>query len=67
MQTNKLLKIHRPIKILFDKDIYKSYIKIEFLSYLRKEKKFSMLDVLKRQINQDTEAAKQIFRTFDRP
>ncbi len=67
MQTNKLLKIHRPIKILFDKDIYKSYIKIEFLSYLRKEKEFSMLEALKRQINQDIEAAKQYFRTLERP
>ena len=61
-------KLNLEVHLLdFDKDIYKSYIKIEFLSYLRKEKKFSMLDVLKRQINQDTEAAKQIFRTFDRP
>ena len=67
MQTNKLLKIHRPIKILFDKDIYKSYIKIGFLSYLRKEKEFSMLEALKRQINQDIEAAKQYFRTLERP
>ena len=67
MQTNKLLKIHRPIKILFDKDIYKSYIKIEFLSYLRKEKEFSMLEALKRQINKDIEAAIQYFRTLERP
>ena len=51
----------------FDKDIYKSYIKIEFLSYLRKEKKFSGLDALKRQIDQDIEAAKQYFSTLDRP
>ena len=37
-----------------------------FLSYLRKEKEFSMLEALKRQINQDIETAKQYFRTLER-
>jgi riboflavin kinase/FMN adenylyltransferase len=49
----------------FDKDIYKSYIKVEFLSYLRKEKKFNGLGELKRQINQDIETARQYFSTAD--
>ena len=61
-------KLNLEVHLLdFDKDIYKSYIKIEFLSYLRKEKKFSGLDALKRQIDQDIEAAKQYFSTVDRP
>ena len=61
-------KLNLEVHLLdFDKDIYKSYIKIEFLSYLRKEKKFSGLDALKRQIDQDIEAAKQYFSTLDRP
>ena len=61
-------KLNLEVHLLdFDKDIYKSYIKIEFLSYLRKEKKFSGLDALKKQINQDIEAAKQYFSTLDRP
>ena len=61
-------KLNLEVHLLdFDKDIYKSYIKIEFLSYLRKEKKFNNLDALKRQINQDIEAAKQYFNTVDRP
>ena len=61
-------KLNLEVHLLdFDKDIYKSYIKIEFLSYLRKEKKFSGLDALKRQIDQDLEAAKQYFSTIDRP
>jgi len=61
-------KLNLEVHLLdFDKDIYKSYIKIEFLSYLRKEKKFNGLDALKRQINQDIEAAKQYFNTVDRP
>ena len=60
-------KLNLEVHLLdFDKDIYKSYIKIEFLSYLRKEKKFSGLDALKRQIDQDIEAAKQYFSTLDR-
>jgi len=60
-------KLNLEVHLLdFDKDIYKSYIKIEFLSYLRKEKKFNGLDALKRQINQDIEAAKQYFNTVDR-
>jgi FAD synthase len=37
------------------------------LSYLRKEKEFSMLEALKRQINKDIEAAIQYFRTLERP
>jgi riboflavin kinase/FMN adenylyltransferase len=61
-------KLNLEVHLLdFDKDIYKYYIKIEFLSYLRKEKKFNGLDALKRQINQDIEAAKQYFSTVDRP
>ena len=61
-------KLNLEVHLLdFDKDIYKSYIKIEFLSYLRKEKKFSGLDALKRQIDQDIEAAKQYLSTLDRP
>ena len=61
-------KLNLEVHLLdFDKDIYKSYIKIEFLSYLRKEKKFNGLDALKRQINQDIEAAKKYFSTVDRP
>jgi len=61
-------KLNLEVHLLdFDKDIYKSYIKIEFLSYLRKEKKFNGLDALKRQINQDIEAAKQYFSTVNRP
>ena len=61
-------KLNLEVHLLdFDKDIYKSYIKIEFLSYLRKEKKFSGLDALKRQNDQDIEAAKQYFSTLDRP
>jgi len=59
-------KLNLEVHLLdFDKDIYKSYIKIEFLSYLRKEKKFNGLGALKRQINQDIKAAKQYFNTVD--
>ena len=59
-------KLNLEVHLLdFDKDIYKSYIKVEFLSYLRKEKKFNGLGELKRQINQDIETARQYFSTAD--
>ena len=39
----------------FDKDIYNTYINIDFIKKIRNEKKFNSLDELKLQINKDTE------------
>ena len=41
----------------FDEDIYNFQVKIEFYGFIRKEKKFSNLDALKRQILLDISEA----------
>jgi len=45
----------------FKKNIYKDLAKVVFIKMLRKEKKFSSLDKLKKQINKDIKSAKKIF------
>ncbi len=46
----------------FNKDIYGKLVKIEILKKVRSEKKFSSLDELKNQINQDVEFTKKFFK-----
>ena len=46
----------------FDQDIYKSRIQVEFMRYLRGEKKFNGVDELKAQINLDIKEAKEYFK-----
>ncbi len=43
----------------FDKNIYNIEVEIEFLKYLRAEKKFSSVDELIKQLNKDKEEAKK--------
>ena len=43
----------------FDQDIYKSRIQVEFMRYLRGEKKFNGVDELKAQINLDIKQAEE--------
>lgn len=43
----------------FDRDIYKKAIRIEFLSYIRGEKKFSGVEELKKQLCEDIVTAKK--------
>jgi riboflavin kinase/FMN adenylyltransferase len=60
--TRSLLEVY-----LFDfnQDIYGKHLKVEFLTKLRDEQKFSSLDALIQQISQDVELAKQVCRQFD--
>ena len=46
----------------FDQDIYKSRIQVEFMRYLRGEKKFNGVDELKAQINLDIKEAEEYFK-----
>jgi riboflavin kinase/FMN adenylyltransferase len=46
----------------FNRDIYGQSMRVEFVSYLRAERKFSSIDALIEQIGNDAEAAKQIFQ-----
>ena len=47
----------------FDTNIYGKHLTVEFLHYLRPEKKFSSILELKQQINEDLERVKQISKT----
>lgn len=47
----------------FDSDIYNETIKIEFLNYLREEKKFSSIEELIAQLNKDKEICKKLTLT----
>ncbi len=53
--ARRLLEIH---VFGFDGDLYEETIDAEFVSYIRKEKKFSSIDELKSQIEVDVELAK---------
>ena len=46
----------------FDQDIYKSRIQVEFMRYLRGEKKFNGVGELKAQINLDVKEAEEYFK-----
>lgn len=48
----------------FVKDIYGEYLKIEPITYLRVEKKFSNLDELKQQISRDVQMTRDLFSTM---
>ncbi len=45
----------------FDGDLYGKKVKVELLEYLREERKFSDIDLLKAQIKSDAEKAEKIF------
>jgi len=47
----------------FDQSLYGEELEIEFISYLRPEKRFSGLDELKNQIKLDSDKAKEILNT----
>ena len=44
----------------FDEDIYNKYVRVEFVSHIRSEKKFSSMEELKKQIHADSEKAAEI-------
>ena len=46
----------------FSEDIYGREIRVEFLHYQRKERKFTDLEGLKQQLNQDIQAAREYFK-----
>ena len=50
----------------FDQDIYKSRIQVEFMRYLRGEKKFNSVNELKTQINLDIKEAEKYFEELCR-
>ena len=50
----------------FDQDIYKSRIQVEFMRYLRGEKKFNGVNELKTQINLDIKEAEKYFEELCR-
>ena len=57
IEGNKLLlEVH-----LFDfnKDIYGNYLTVEFLTFIRKEKKFNSFDILAEQIKNDIQVARE--------
>ena len=45
----------------FDKDVYNQEIRVNFVEWLRKEKKFSDLEKLKKQIAADKQATLKVF------
>ena len=49
----------------FEKDIYGYEIEIEFLRFIREERKFPSLEALATQIGQDKEAAMRILNEYD--
>ena len=49
-------------RLNFDQDIYKARIQVEFMRYLRGEKKFNGVDELKAQINLDVKEAEEYFK-----
>ena len=57
--TRNVLEVHL---LNFDKDIYGTRIRVEFIKKIRDEIKFDSLDLLKQQIQQDVEKAKQYAR-----
>jgi riboflavin kinase/FMN adenylyltransferase len=61
-QPERLLELH-----LFDldRDIYGEELEVRFLRYLRPEQKFENLEVLKAQIAQDVEQARESFSVRD--
>ena len=50
----------------FDQDIYKSRIQVEFMRYLRGEKKFNGVNELKTQINLDIKESEKYFEELCR-
>ncbi|MCR4604871.1 MAG: bifunctional riboflavin kinase/FAD synthetase [Eubacterium sp.] len=46
----------------FDGDLYNKEIKIDLIEFIRGEKKFDSIDMLKKQIEKDTEKAKDILK-----
>ncbi|MFI3321415.1 MAG: riboflavin kinase [Rikenellaceae bacterium] len=46
----------------FSKDLYENSIEVEFVSYLRPEKKFSSLNELKKGINEDILLAQKLIK-----
>ncbi len=46
----------------FDGDLYSCTVKVEFIEFLRPERKFDSLDALKAQIGEDVETASRILR-----
>ena len=46
----------------FNEDIYGETIKIDFIKYLRDEKKFDSLDELAVQLNKDKEICKELIK-----
>lgn len=66
MGTNPTVSASENIKIEthvlgVDKDMYGKRVKIEFIDFVREEKKFSNIDELKNQITQDVEYVKALF------
>ena len=43
----------------FNRNIYNKYLTIEFIDFIRKEKKFKNINQLKKQINLDIKIAKK--------
>lgn len=60
--TRDQLEVHL---LDFNKDIYGYHVQVNFLHYLRPERRFESLDVLRRQIDSDTQQARHFFA--DRP
>jgi riboflavin kinase/FMN adenylyltransferase len=50
-----------PYFIDFDQDLYNETLTLEFLKYLRPEEKFATVEELKNRIQQDVEAANEVF------
>ena len=56
----RLLEVHF---FDFDEDLYGSYMRVEFVSKLREEKRFDSIDDLKAQIQKDAQAARRALAT----
>ncbi len=57
--TNEKKPSYEVHLLTFNGDLYDKMLKVEFIDYIREEKKFNSLDELKQQINQDVAFAKK--------
>jgi len=63
VDTEYLLEVHI---LNFNEDLYGQYVKVSFLRFLRKEKKFKNIRELEIQLTKDKQSALQFLRIYDK-
>jgi len=60
MATSNILKVLEVNIFNFKKNLYNKKLTVEFLKFIRGEKKFNGIDELKKQIKKDVKTAKEL-------